>query len=219
MTGSSLLIQVLLSVVPGYLLGSIPFGFVVGKALGVDIRKQGSGNFGATNVLRTLGKKWGVLVFTLDAFKGLAAVLAIQHLVGVDAAATPAGYLSIAQAGILAGVGCILGHNFPVWLGFKGGKGIATSAGVLLGLAPLATILALTVWVLTFYGTRYVSVASIIAAATLPTLIGLFQWFGRGALDPVFWFAAVAATLAIWRHRPNIERLLAGTEHRFERKK
>jgi len=218
MTGASLLIPVLVSLIPGYLLGSIPFGFVVGKALGVDIRKQGSGNIGATNVLRTMGRKWGVLVFTLDALKGLVAVLAIERLIGIDTAVAGP-HLSEAQAGILAGVGCILGHNFPVWLGFKGGKGIATSAGVLLGLAPLATILALTVWVLTFYGTRYVSVASIVAAATLPTLIGIQQWIWRGRLDVVFWFAAVAAVLAIGRHRPNIQRLLAGTEHRFERKK
>lgn len=212
MTGVGLLISVLLSFVPGYLLGSIPFGFVVGKALGVDIRKQGSGNIGATNVLRTMGRKWGVLVFILDALKGLAAVLLIERFVGGP-------HLSVAATGIIAGVGCILGHNFPVWLGFKGGKGIATSAGVLLGLAPLATILALTVWALTFYGTRYVSVASIVAAATLPTLIGIQQAVWRGSFDAIFWFAVVAAALAIWRHRPNIQRLLAGTEHRFEKRK
>ena len=219
MNGAGLPIYILISLLTGYLLGSIPFGFIVGKALGVDIRKQGSGNIGATNVLRTLGKKWGVLVFTLDALKGLAAVLVVQRVFGIDLAPPGVCHLNQAQAGILAGVGCILGHNFPVWIGFKGGKGIATSAGVLMGLAPLATLIALTAWVSFFYLTRYVSLASIIAAALLPTVAGILQWSSRGSLDAVFWFAAVAAVLAIWRHRPNIKRLIAGTEHRFEKKK
>ena len=219
MNSPNLLVSVLLTALGGYLLGSIPFGFIVGKLCGVDIRKQGSGNIGATNVLRTLGKKWGVLVFTLDALKGLAAGLLAQWIFRIDLAPPGVTHLAAANAGILAGVGCILGHNFPVWLGFKGGKGIATSAGVLLGLAPLATLIALTVWVTMFYASRYVSLASIIAAATLPTVCGLLQWFGRGSVDAIFWFATIAATLAIWRHRPNIQRLLAGTEHRFEKKK
>ena len=210
MNGHGLPFILLVSLLGGYLAGSIPFGFIVSRARGVDIRKHGSGNIGATNVLRTLGKKWGVLVFTLDFLKGLAAALLATWFAGPDLAA---------RMGILAGVGCILGHNYPVWLGFKGGKGIATSAGVLFGLAPLATAIALTVWTASFFATRYVSLASIIAAATLPTMAGILQWVQRGSLDAVFWFAAIAAVLAIWRHRPNIRRLLDGTEHRFEKKK
>ena len=211
MNGSGLIFASLFALLAGYLPGSIPFGFLVAKALGVDIRTQGSKNIGATNVLRVLGKKWGILVFTLDFLKGVVAVLVAQRLFG--------GAQFTAQAGIVAGIGCILGHNYPVWLGFKGGKGIATSAGVLIALTPLATVIALTVWVLMFVATRYVSVASIIAAATLPTAAGILQWTLRGSVDAIFWFALIAAVLAILRHRPNIQRLIAGTESRFEKKK
>src|SRR5215210_5065596 len=122
-----------LIVTVSYLLGSIPFGLIVGRMRGIDIRQHGSGNIGATNVLRVLGKPWGIPVFFLDAAKGAAAVLIAQHLGrghGIPEAA----------AGILGAICCILGHNFPIWLGFKGGKGIATSAGVLIGMLPIAAV-------------------------------------------------------------------------------
>jgi glycerol-3-phosphate acyltransferase PlsY len=216
----------ILSACVGYFLGSIPFGLFVGKAKGVDIRQHGSGNIGATNVSRTLGKKWGILVFLLDMLKGLAAVLLVKLIyssffggaTGDEARAYSEELVAVGvpvYLGIVAAVFCILGHNFPVWLGFKGGKGVATSAGVLLGLMPIAGVVSFLVWLLFFYTTRYVSVASIIAAVSIPITV----WVTERSFGGLFWFALVVAGLAIWRHRPNIQRLLAGTENRFEKKK
>jgi len=210
---------VFISALLGYLLGSIPFGLLVAQARGIDIRKHGSGNIGATNVLRTLGKKWGVLVFVLDAIKGLAAVLLAERFFGIDLSPPGVFHLSAAQTGIVAGIACILGHNFPVWLRFKGGKGVATSAGVILGLVPLAVLAALLIWVAVFYGTRYVSLASIAAAFAIPVAVGIQLRMNGKPFDSLFWFSIVVAAMAVWRHRPNIQRLLAGTENRFERKK
>jgi len=204
---------VISSALIGYLLGSIPFGLLVARGRGIDIRKHGSGNIGATNVLRTVGKKWGILVFILDALKGVLAVVLAQR---VFAGWLPPGStLTVPHLGILGGLACVLGHNFPVWLNFKGGKGIATTAGVLIGLLPAAAGVALLVWLAVFYGTRYVSLASIAAAITVPITV----WLLERQSNALFWFSVVAAILAIWRHRSNIQRLLAGTESRFERKK
>ena len=204
--------SVLISVAIGYLLGSIPSGFLVGKCRGIDIRQHGSGNIGATNVVRTLGRNWGGLVFFLDVLKGIVAVqLAMRGL----ACATSACPLPADQLGILAGFGCFLGHCFPVWLGFKGGKGVATGAGILIGLTPWTAILGLTIWVIVYYSSRYVSLASIVAAVSLPIIV----WALQRQTNAVFWFTLVISALAIWRHRTNIQRLLAGTESRFEKKK
>ncbi|MEI6352229.1 MAG: glycerol-3-phosphate 1-O-acyltransferase PlsY [Verrucomicrobiota bacterium] len=203
-----------ISVLIGYLLGSIPFGFLVGKARGIDIRKHGSGNIGATNVVRTLGKNWGVFVFILDVLKGAAAVQLAQRL-DINLAAPGVFHPSVNVIGIVAGLACILGHNYPAWLGFKGGKGVATSAGVLVGLMPAAAGIGLLVWVISYYSSRYVSLASIIAAVSLPVIV----WALEREANSLFWFSLVISTLAIWRHRSNIQRLLAGTEHRFEKKK
>ena len=209
---------VLISTLVGYLLGSIPFGLLIAKTHGIDIRKHGSGNIGATNVLRTLGKKWGVLVFVLDALKGVLAVLVAAWFLGN---LTPLGNLhfSAVGLGIVAGIACILGHNYPIWLGFKGGKGVATSCGVLLGLAPLAVSVGLLIWVAVFYSSRYVSAASIAAAVIVPLVVLARALITGSPVDAVFWFSLVASALAIWRHKANIQRLLAGTEHRFEKKK
>ena len=204
----------ILSVVIGYLLGSIPFGLFVGYARGVDIRKHGSGNIGATNISRTLGRNWGILVFSLDALKGLLAVLLAKSFVPTGWGGV-AGPFSPTDLGIIAAVACILGHNFPVWLGFKGGKGIATSAGVLFGLMPIAGLVSFLVWMTLFYATRYVSVASIVAAVSIPITV----WITERSFGALFWFALLVAVLAIVRHRANIQRLLAGTENRFEKKK
>ncbi|HWL52561.1 MAG TPA: glycerol-3-phosphate 1-O-acyltransferase PlsY [Chthoniobacteraceae bacterium] len=193
-----------LSALAGYLLGSIPFGFLVARMRGIDIRQHGSGNIGATNVLRVVGRKWGFLVFALDALKGFLAVYGTMLLVSTAPAAL-----------IAAALGCILGHNFPVWLRFKGGKGIATTAGALIGLFPLAIGVAFLVWVALFYATRYVSLASIGAAAVLPPVV----WWQAGSFNAFVGFSFLIAALAIWRHRSNIRRLLDGTENRFERKK
>jgi glycerol-3-phosphate acyltransferase PlsY len=201
----------------GYLLGSIPTGYLVGRRCGIDIRDHGSGNIGATNVARVLGKKPGLLVFVCDASKGLLAVRLAYLLVQtyLDPGALAQTQAPVAAA--LAGVACILGHNFPVWLGFRGGKGIATTTGVLLGLMPAAVAISAVVWGVVFFALRYVSLASLLAAATLPLTVGLL-WRGGHANAVLFWFSVAATALAFWRHRSNIGRLLAGTEPRFAAK-
>lgn len=209
----------------GYLLGSIPCGYLVAKTRGIDIRQHGSGNIGATNVLRTLGKGPGIFTFICDALKGVLAVvfgrMIAAHPPMITAA--PDTHIGIvfpaAVAALMAGLACILGHNFPVWLKFKGGKGIATSAGVLIGMMPLVVIIALAIWWVVFRSTRYVSLASIIAAISLPVIVLVLLFAGQLTGWPYFYFAVVAAFLAVWRHRSNIQRLMAGTEPRFEKKK
>jgi glycerol-3-phosphate acyltransferase PlsY len=200
------------TVAAAFLLGSIPSGFLVAKARGVDIRQHGSGNIGATNVLRTLGKGPGLLVFALDLLKGLGAVVAAKFF-ATSAWDAPVA-LPASAAGITAAVAAILGHNYTPWLGFKGGKGIATSAGVLLGLMPLVLAVGLAVWAAVFLGTRYVSLASIAAALSLPVTTATLVFSGR-ADPPLLAFAAAAAALAVFRHRSNIRRLMDGTESRF----
>jgi glycerol-3-phosphate acyltransferase PlsY len=195
----------------GYLLGSCPNGLLVSRALGVDIRRHGSGNIGATNVLRVLGKRWGYLVFSLDALKGFAAV----RLAFALASMIDSGGPHREVVGIACGVACVLGHTFPVWLRFRGGKGVATSAGVLLGLMPLAVVSVFIVWVILFKGTRYVSVASIGAAFTLPLFVALYLRFKMLAGVSLLPFSILIAGVVIWRHRSNIQRLLHGKEQRF----
>jgi acyl phosphate:glycerol-3-phosphate acyltransferase len=203
----------ILSAVAAYLFGSIPNGFLIGLARGVDLRKEGSGNIGATNALRVLGRKWGYTVFAADCLKGMLAVWSsffIACLLG-----SPGQEVT---AGIAAAAFAVVGHSFPVWLGFKGGKGIATSAGVMIALyPPWVFLFGLTLWLVLFFATRYVSIASIAAAISLPTSSGVLAWFGRCDWRLVV-VAGLMCLLALWRHRPNIERLLAGTEKRFERK-
>ncbi len=206
----------LAAAVLGYFLGSIPTGYLVGRRHGIDIRRQGSGNIGATNVTRVLGKKAGFFVFACDALKGWLAVEGAYLLCryaadGGGAVHDPGGW---ALAGVLAAIACILGHNFPLWLGFRGGKGIATTTGVLLGLMPVAIAVAAAVWGLAFLASRYVSVASLLGAATLPLTVGLLWHAGHADLV-LFLFSLVATALAFWRHRTNMQRLLDGTEPRF----
>lgn len=228
-----------LAVVVGYLLGSIPSGYFVGRRYGIDIRQHGSGNIGATNVVRVLGKKPGYAVFTCDMLKGVLAVVIVlrvaQSLIaravdqGVDLAGlinvapigSPEQYLAYVRgaatpAGIVAAIACILGHNFPVWLRFRGGKGVATTVGVLLGLMPVALLISAVVWVVVFYSLRYVSLASLLAAAVLPISVWFFK-VRSGGNWPLFYFSLVAVALIFWRHRANIARLLEGTEARFVR--
>jgi acyl phosphate:glycerol-3-phosphate acyltransferase len=195
----------------GYLLGSSPNGLLVSRARGVDIRRHGSGNIGATNVLRVLGKRWGYLVFALDTIKGFAAVWLAFALTSVIEPGAP--YREV--VGIAGGVACILGHTFPVWLRFRGGKGVATSAGVLLGLMPLAVISVFVVWFIVFKGTRYVSVASIGAAFALPLFVVLYLRIKLLTGASLLPFSILIAGVVIWRHRSNIERLLHGKEQRF----
>lgn len=197
----------------GYLCGSVPTGYLAGRARGIDVRKQGSGNIGATNVLRVLGKRWGFAVFFLDALKGFIAVRAALLLVSRTPGA--AGYLEFYA--ILAAACGVLGHSFPVWLKFKGGKGVATSAGAIFGIMPVAAVAIFLVWLLVFQTTRYVSVASIVAALSLPVAVAVLV--ARGAHGLVLlYFSLVMTAIVVWRHRTNLVRLRAGTEQRFVRK-
>jgi glycerol-3-phosphate acyltransferase PlsY len=190
-----------------YLLGSIPTGYWAGRAKGVDIRTVGSKNMGATNVFRTVGKVWGIVVLLVDALKGWAAVAWVAPWVGRALSPESAlGWLPI-----VAGLGAILGHNYTCWLQFKGGKGIATSAGVFLALVPGALGIALGAWIVLFAATRYVSVASMTAAAVLPVA----AWFTTHDVRLTS-VAGVVGALAIFKHKKNLERLLAGTENRIE---
>jgi glycerol-3-phosphate acyltransferase PlsY len=183
-----------------YLLGSVPFSYLVARRKGVDVRRVGSGNVGATNVMRSVSVAAGLLAFALDAGKGAAAVL----LAGL---VEPSGPLP-ALAGVLA----VLGHMYPVWLGFRGGKGVATGAGAFLPLAPMATLSALAVFAVALALTRYVSLSSIVGTATLAVLAFL------GGSPPVVSRAAAGmAVLITWKHRSNLHRIASGTETRLRR--
>jgi len=190
-----------------FLAGSIPFGLLVARAKGVDIRAHGSGNIGATNVLRVVGKPYGIAVFILDFLKGLLPVLALRHYAGPEAVG--------GIAGVATALCAILGHNYPPWIGFRGGKGIATSAGALLALFPIALTAALLIWVIVFKSTRYVSVASIAAAWAIPVAVAVASARSGEWSAPYLVFAFAVAVLATWRHRSNLRNLRNGTEHRF----
>ena len=196
-----------------YLLGSIPFSYMVGRIAGIDIRKVGSRNLGATNVTRTLGKAYGYPVFALDFLKGLAAV----RLSILIAERTPGMSVSPQIAGMVAAVFCVIGHSFPIWLRFKGGKGVATSAGSLFGLMPAALVIGAIVWLLTFQITRFVSLASIVAAIVLPLAIFILLVLNHATSYALFYFSVGLAALIIVRHRSNLSRLIRGTEPRFIR--
>ena len=209
-----------LFVAVAYLFGSVPFGYLVARARGVDIFHAGSGNIGATNVGRLLGGKFFALVFTLDLLKGLvptaiaAALLHNKALVAAD-------YL----LWLMVGFAAIAGHMFSLFLRFQGGKGVATSAGVLLGLFPYFTlpgVLSIVTWLILFKAKGYVSLASMVGAGLFPVFylaIALYRgWKPFGAQLPLLIFAAVIALLIIYKHRSNIARLRAGTESRFGKK-
>ena len=219
-----------------YAVGSIPTGYLIGKSRGVDIRQHGSGNIGATNVMRVLGKKAGYTVFACDALKGLIAVVLAKYIAdhhvltllqtrsvfnGASESivhTTEFIRLPEAIAAISAAIICIIGHNFPIWLGFRGGKGMATSAGVLIGMMPIVAMTCMGIWAVVFFATRYVSLASIAASIALPLSTLIFLLTGNLFGWPYFYFAVAACFLAIWRHRSNIVRLMNGTENRFARK-
>jgi glycerol-3-phosphate acyltransferase PlsY len=218
---------VLIIVVVAYLLGSIPFGYVLVRVFrGEDIRTSGSGNIGATNVARTGSKTLGILTLLLDAAKGYAAVafafwLAARH--GLEGLAT-AGVYRGATSGVsghtafslaaLAAFMAILGHMFPVWLRFKGGKGVAAAAGAFVALAPRAMLVALILFVAVVALTRYVSLGSIAAGVAFPLCV---WWLGPAEriTAPILLLIAASSLLIIVRHKDNIRRLLAGTENRF----
>jgi glycerol-3-phosphate acyltransferase PlsY len=197
-----------------YLIGSIPAGYIAGRIAGIDIRTVGSGNIGATNVTRVLGKRYGYPVFAVDFLKGLAAV---SISIAIAKHAQPIlGPKDI--VGIVAAVCCVLGHSFPVWLGFKGGKGVAASAGALFGLMPRVALIAVAVWLIIFYRTRYVSVASMTAALAVPITILSMMFLGQTGGTALLYFSICLAAVVIVRHRSNLSRLVRGTEPRFKRK-
>ncbi len=205
-----------------YLLGSIPSGMLISKSQGLDIREHGSKNIGATNVWRVMGKRFGILAFVCDTAKGWLAVwfgvwLAwhFPTTVHLPHGKTALHFLPHDFAGITAALGCILGHNFPVWLRFKGGKGVATSLGVLIGMMPLASLIIFAIWGVVLKVSRYVSLASIVAAACLPVVVIVLMFLGGVQGWANFYFAIAAAALVIKRHTPNIRRLRAGAELRF----
>jgi acyl phosphate:glycerol-3-phosphate acyltransferase len=191
-----------------YCLGSIPAAYIAGKSRGIDLRKHGSGNLGATNVMRVLGTKVGLLVFAFDMAKGATPVLLFPRL--VPASTLPFG--NPVWFAILCGAAAIAGHTRPVFLGFgKGGKGVATAAGVFLALAPVQTLLALVVFAVVLLSSGYVSLGSLTSATILPLLLAITV----GVLSPVFMVSVVIALFVFWTHRANIVRLRNGEEHRF----
>ena len=194
-------------VIIAYLAGSIPSAYIAGKLRGVDLRQHGSGNLGATNVVRVLGPKIGAVVFLADVLKGFLPVFFLPI------------YVETLQPGLWAlvyGAAAILGHVKPIFLlGKGGGKGVATASGVFLALAPVPMIVSMTVWNLVFALSRYVSLASLFGAAVLP--IAILVWY-RDPRSPVFIASVIIAAFVFWTHRANIGRLRRGEEHRFTKK-
>jgi glycerol-3-phosphate acyltransferase PlsY len=206
------IVSILLS---AYLLGSIPFGLLIGLARGIDVRTVGSRNIGATNVLRTVGKPWGILAFVLDFAKGLAGALLAPALANAAFGETwPAQDI----AALAGGLAAVAGHTWPVWLGFRGGKGVATSAGMLVAVAPAEVGIAFAVWLAVLIASRYVSLASISAAVALAAA----AWLRAAPSSPreflIPGLITILALVVVLRHRANIARLMAGTENRFQLK-
>ncbi len=198
---TSNLIAVVIVIVAGYLLGSISTGVVLSRAFAkTDIRSQGSGNAGTTNMLRVLGRKMALLTFIGDMLKGIIAVFIGKWLIGGE------------LGGLLGVVGAVLGHYYPLYFGFKGGKGIATSFGSLLFVFPVQALLAFAVFLILVAITHYVSVGSVAAAITLPLLIIITRFN-----EPVLWIITVCiGASVIWRHRANIKRLMNHTENKLD---
>lgn len=202
--------------VTAYLLGSIPFGFLLAKAAGVDIRKVGSGNIGATNVYRSVGKGAGLATFALDFLKGVAGAMLVPWLAtrlfgGADPDAT-------VHLPLFCGVMTVIGHSWTCFLGFKGGKGVATSVGMLVGVAPFGAGIAFGVWLATLFLFHYMSVASCSGALALAIAVWVFYAGRPGGLVTASVLSALAL-LVVWRHRGNIRRLCTGTEPKFSFRK
>ena len=207
--------------VGSYLLGGVPFGLLVAKIKGVDIRKAGSGNIGATNVGRVLGRKWGLLVFALDAAKGAAATSAASVLIhrSADISTQSGDYVWLG-----AGVCAVLGHIFPVYTGFKGGKGVATSLGAIFGVYPYLTwsaVLGLALWAFVVKVSGYVSLASIVAAWSVPAsfvAISFIKGWRVSDHFPLLGLSIILSIFILMRHRANLDRIRAGTENKVGRR-
>ena len=195
--------------------GSLPFGYWAGKFKGIDIRQHGSGNIGSTNVLRVLGKGIGIPVFILDLLKGLLPTLFATWYMQ----RTVADQNVVSIVAVLSAAAAVLGHTFTFWLGGKGGKGVATSAGALIGLAPWALVIVLLVWALVLITTRYVSLASILAAIALPIAMAVVMTWQHTWNSVLLGFGIVMGVLVVVRHRTNITRILQGKESRMGSKK
>ncbi len=213
-------------IIGSYLLGSIPFGLLITKAHGKDLRSIGSGNIGATNVSRALGRKWAYLCFGLDVLKGLLPMLATLSLARPLSTQSPTERVVLLWLWLAVGCAAILGHIFPIYLKLKGGKGVATSFGVALGLWPYYTIcasFAVAVWAVVVLIWRYVSLASIAASVTFPLVLILAIILSPGWDFVNLWPLLIAATaiplMVIVRHRENIKRLIAGTESKISKDK
>ena len=215
-----------LAIVAAYLLGSIPFGLLIARAHGKDLRSIGSGNIGATNVSRALGRKWAYFCFALDVLKGLIPMLATLHLASAQPDQTQGEKVILLWLWLAVGCAAIVGHIFPIYLKFKGGKGVATSFGIALGLWPYFTVcalFALATWLIVVLTFRYVSLASILASVVFPLVlilaIILIPNWEFGVLWPVVVTAFAIPVMVIMRHRENITRLIAGTESKIRQNK
>lgn len=211
---SPLILEYVVVLLAGYLIGSIPWAFILARMNGLDIRQHGSCNVGATNVNRVLGKKWGVSCFILDFFKGFLPVILLQFLASESKILQ-----NVDMDVVIVSSSAVAGHMWPLFLNFKGGKGISTIAGIILALAPLSLLTAGGAWIVIFHISRYVSLASICAAFILPISAWTFSTMGYSKipLGALIMLSTLAA-LAIFRHRGNIQRLVAGTENKFIRK-
>lgn len=222
-TGVNLTAAAVLGPLVAYVIGATPFAWIIARCKGVDLRTVGSGNIGATNVTRAIGRPFGYVCFFLDLGKGLVPTLAMGALV------LPDGVPGAGEQGVWLGTGvaAILGHVFPFWLRFRGGKGVATSLGVVLGVFPYFTVAGLAafaLWVTVTLISRYVSLGSIVAAAAfLPLFLAWNAWRlgpqAVGRLWPMIAFAALVVGLILIRHRSNVARLLAGTENKIGRRR
>ncbi len=218
-------LMMLILMVGAYLVGAVPFGLLVGLTQGKDPRKFGSGNIGATNVARMLGgAQWFFVVFVLDLSKSLLPMLAAAWVVHHEFAGQLNAGIYLLWIGV--GLAAIVGHMFSLFIGFKGGKGVATSCGVALGLFPFytwAALVALGVWIITFLATRYISIASMVAAIMFPVayvfIALLHGWPIGGQQWPLLGCAILVAGMVVYRHRDNIKRLRAGTEHRMKKQR
>jgi glycerol-3-phosphate acyltransferase PlsY len=209
----------LLLLLSGYLLGSIPSGWLAGRCLaGLDIREHGSGSTGATNVLRVVGKGPALAVFLVDVLKGSAAVVLARVVLGGSALASAGSGWMLDAWVVAAGLAALAGHIWPLWLGWKGGKAVATGLGMLLGLAWPVGLACFGIFLTVLSLSRIVSLSSVVAALSLPLL--MLGWFGSGGLRPAYLaLALLTTTLVIWRHRANLERLLQGTEPKLGEKR
>jgi acyl phosphate:glycerol-3-phosphate acyltransferase len=197
-----------------YLLGCLPTGYIAGRLVGVDIRKVGSGNVGATNVTRVLGIRFGYPVFLVDFAKGLAAVM--LAVIMAKPAQSSAQFVDLCAA--IGAICSVIGHSYSIWLGFRGGKGVATLMGALFGINWITALIVCVVWIVVFQATRYVSLASIATAVALPITVAIMLFLKQLPTPIPLYFSFCLGAIIVVRHRSNLSRLVKGTEPRFVRK-